>query len=296
MRHIQIYITVLLSSAFILSGCNKAINVEVIDTKTDNLQDETEYTEDKTSIKNTTSLEELEWIQSKLNTAYETMQDKQIDNNKIQLEINDENIELPIVGAQLTKIGLEDTSKDLIINNNESFGNIRTNKLVENNEQSENNNKQIELGYLNNTKYDLEPDNCIIAYLKCDNNIVKLKLDDTTIKVGDNLEEVLNTINTKEISIKYENNSKCLPDILDENTCDENSNNTLYIDYNKENWKIILKSFDVTKSNSDNNIEEIIEYTYTIDGTMEKGVENITIENSILNKEVLSLRYEIINS
>lgn len=158
---------------------------------------ETEYNIDKASTKVEVSEDEREWIQEYVDKYRANENFNLLENYNVT--INNNSVELPILGSELTSLGYNALSTEKLISWSESFGQYRV--------QNETHDK-IGVGYINHSDNSSYPDDTVVAYIDCPSEYVKIN----NIEIGDTLEECLNKLNISNnksydnISLKYNNN------------------------------------------------------------------------------------------
>ena len=158
---------------------------------------ETEYNIDKASTKVEVSEDEREWIQEYVDKYRANENFNLLENYNVT--INNNSVELPILGSELTSLGYNALSTEKLISWSESFGQYRV--------QNETHDK-IGVGYINHSDNSSYPDDTVVAYIECPSEYVKIN----NIEIGDTLEECLNKLNISNdksydnISLKYNNN------------------------------------------------------------------------------------------
>lgn len=175
---------------------------------------ETEYNIDKTYDKVEVSEDERKWLQEYVD-KYRCNENFGLKGN-YNVTINNDNVELPILGSKLTSLGYNALSTEKLISWSESFGQYRI--------QNETHDK-IGVGYINHSDNSSYPDDTVVAYIECPSECVKIN----NIEIGDTLEECLNKLNI--------NNSN---NITEDNT----DYNNISLKYNNNEWVLRIQISD----------------------------------------------------
>jgi hypothetical protein len=205
---------------------------------------------------------ESKWIQEKLTTQLNYINQNNISENNIQLIINNKKtVQLPVTGKDLTKSGLIDTRRTEIPSYSEQYTEVRRpNNSISTDE--------IQICYKNNTSIPRDREECTVTSLTIQNNLISLDLSDTLntlelteghpkIEIGNTKEYILNTLENTDIHYIIK----------------ENINNEV------GTWEIIIETKDVDStsvSDNTNNFPDITLYIISLTGK-ETGLNTIRI-------------------